>query len=55
MTLSVNLTEPDEALGTYTLTQGSEGAFGSVVKKPLFAYTVRKTTLLLREFLVDKG
>jgi len=25
MTLSVNLTEPDEALGTYTLTQGSEG------------------------------
>ena len=25
MTLIVNLTEPDEALGTYTLTQGSEG------------------------------
>jgi len=25
MTLSVNLTEPDQPLGTYTLTQGSEG------------------------------
>ena len=25
MTLSVNLTEPDQALGTYTLIQGSEG------------------------------